>query len=106
MITSNLLSKILGGVVFCLSAPKCLFILYNSFSLRLTENLHKPKKIPQHMIYMFCLYHFSLKSIIKKNYLPPYAPITRVRAGTECAIEEEQYGFRQGRGQIGKSTHF
>ena len=41
MITSNLIiSKILWGVVFCMSAPKCLFIFYNSFSL---ENLHKKK---------------------------------------------------------------
>ena len=24
---------------------------------------------------MFCLYHFSLKGIIKKNYLPPYRPL-------------------------------
>ena len=27
--------------------------------------------------------------------------IKRVRAGTECAIVEEQYGFRQGRGCMG-----
>ena len=24
---------------------------------------------------MFCLYHFSVKCIIKKNYLPPYDPL-------------------------------
>ena len=24
---------------------------------------------------MFCLYHFSVKCIIKKNYLPPYGPL-------------------------------
>ena len=30
------------------------------------------------MIYMFCLYHFSLKCIINKNYLPTDAPLTRI----------------------------
>ena len=24
---------------------------------------------------MFCLYQFSVKCIIKKNYLPPYGPL-------------------------------
>ena len=33
------------------------------------------KNISQKMIYMFCLYHFSLKCIIKKIYLPPYDPL-------------------------------
>ena len=26
---------------------------------------------------MFCLYHFSVKCIIKTNYLPPYSPLNR-----------------------------
>ena len=38
-----LFSKFLWGVVFSMSARKCLFIFYNSFSLRLKENLHKKK---------------------------------------------------------------
>ena len=35
------------GVLFSLSAPKCLFIFYSSFSLRLTENLQEQKKFLQ-----------------------------------------------------------
>ena len=27
---------------------------------------------------MFCLYHFSMKCIIKKNHLPPYGPLNRM----------------------------
>ena len=52
-----------------MSALKRLFIFHNSFSSRLTENLHEQKKVTQNMIYMFCLYNFSLKCIIKKYYL-------------------------------------
>ena len=55
-----------------MSAPKCMFIFCDLFSLRLTENLNEQKN-SQHTIYMFCLYHFSVKWIIKKNYLPPYS---------------------------------
>ena len=55
-----------------MSAPKCLFIFYNSFSLQLTENLHKPKK---KFINMFCSYYFYVKCIIKKNYLSSYSPL-------------------------------
>ena len=55
---------------------------------------------------MFCLYNFSVNCIIKKNYLPSYGSLKHygrvliriVRAGTECALREEQCGFRQGRG--------
>ena len=63
-------TKILRGVGFSLSAPKRWFIFYNSFPLRLAENLYKKKTFSQRMIYMFCLYHFSLKCIIKHFYLP------------------------------------
>ena len=45
-------SKILGGVVFCMSVPKHLFIFYNSFSLRLTENLHKQNIFSQHYLHV------------------------------------------------------
>ena len=55
--------------------PQSLFIFYNSFSLRLTENLHEQKAFSKSIYYMFCLYHFSVKCIIKKNYLPPYGPV-------------------------------
>ena len=57
-----------------MSAHKCLFIFYNLFSLRLTENLAN-KFFSQNTIYMFCLYHFSLKCIINENYLPLYGPL-------------------------------
>ena len=52
-----------------MSAPKRLFIFYNSFSLRLTENLHEQKTFSQNTICMFCLYHFSLMCIIKKIFI-------------------------------------
>ena len=38
----------------------------------------------------------SLLSVVGKLF--GRVLIKRVRAGTECAIREEQYGFRQGRG--------
>ena len=45
LITSNYyISKILWGLGFSLRAPKRQFIFYNSFSLWLTENLHKQKR--------------------------------------------------------------
>ena len=53
-----------------MGAPKHLFIFYNSFSLWLTENLHKQK----HYLHVF-LYYFSVKCIIKKNYLLPHGPL-------------------------------
>ena len=31
------------------------------------------------MLYMFCLYNFSVKCIIKKNYLPPYGPLNALK---------------------------
>ena len=33
------------------------------------------KTFSKNMIYMFCLYHFSVKCIIKKIYLPSYSPL-------------------------------
>ena len=41
------ISKILWGEGFSLSASKSRFIFYNSFSLRLTENLHEQKHFHQ-----------------------------------------------------------
>ena len=58
-----------------MSAPKWMFIFYNSFSLWLTENIHEQKTFSQNMIYMFCSYDFSVKCIIKKNYLGLYGPL-------------------------------
>ena len=63
------ISKILWGVGFSLSAPKSRFIFYNSFSLRLTENLHEQKTFCQNMTYMFCLHNFFLKCTIKKIFI-------------------------------------
>ena len=45
--------------------PNACFFTVDRKSLR--TNIYS-----QNTIYMFCLYHFSLKWIIKKNYLPPY----------------------------------
>ena len=60
-----------------MSPPKCLFIFYNSFSLRLTENLHEQKTFSQNMIYMFCLYNFFVKCIIKKIVYLHTSPVER-----------------------------
>ena len=67
---------LLWRVIFSLSAPKCLFIFYrpNFFSLRLTENLHERKHFLKTWSTCF-VYIFSVKCIIKKNYLAPYSPI-------------------------------
>ena len=35
----------------------------------------------QNIIYMFCLYNFSVKCIIKKNYLLPYGPLKLIKEG-------------------------
>ena len=61
------ISKILGGVVFCMSAPKHLFFTVDRKS-------SQTKTFPQN-IYMFSLYNFSVKCIIKKNHLLPYGPL-------------------------------
>ena len=42
-----------------MSAPKCLFIFNNSFSLRLTENLHKQKKFSNHDLHVLFIQFFS-----------------------------------------------
>ena len=60
------ISKILWGVVFHMSAPKRLFIFYNSLFFMVDRKSLRTKTFSQNTIYMFCLYHFSLKSIIKK----------------------------------------
>ena len=43
-----------------------------------------------------CSISISLLSVVGKLY--GRVPFNRVRAGTECAIGEEQSGFRQDRG--------
>ena len=35
----------------------------------------RTKTFSKKMIYMFCLYNFSVKCIIQKNYLPAYGPL-------------------------------
>ena len=59
---------------FSSSAPKRRFILYNSFSLRLTENL--------------CLQHFSLKCIIKNFYLSRYDPHKRLNTSDTQSVKK------------------
>ena len=41
-----------------MSAPKCLFIFYNSFSLQLTENLHKQKHFLKHYLHVLFISFF------------------------------------------------
>ena len=56
--------------------PQSLFIFNNSFPLRLTEKKSsRTKTFSKSIYYMFCLYHFSVKCIIKKNYLLPCGPL-------------------------------
>ena len=43
------------------------------------KKISRTKTFSQNMIYMFCLYHFSLKCIIKKNYLPSYSPLKNIK---------------------------
>ena len=48
-----------------LSAPKSWFILCNSFFFTVDRNSSLTKTLSYNMIDMFCLYHFSLKCIIR-----------------------------------------
>ena len=41
-----------------MSAPKHMFIFYNSFSLRLTENLHKQKHFLKYYLPVLCISFF------------------------------------------------
>ena len=68
-------SKIKRRVGFSRSAPPNQFIFYSSFSLLLIENHFEKKTISQKVVFMFCLLHFSLKCIIKNNYLCCYVPL-------------------------------
>ena len=54
------ISKILGGVVFSLSAPKRWFIFYNSFSLRLAENLHERNSSAKHDLHVLFISFLKL----------------------------------------------
>ena len=55
-------------------SPKRLFsvqpVLFATYKKTLEINI-----CIKYVIYKFCLRHFSLKCIIKKNYLPPYCPL-------------------------------
>ena len=54
--------------------PKRLFsvqpVLFATYKKTLKTNIRL-----KYMIYKFCLRRFSLKCIIKKNYLSPYCPL-------------------------------
>ena len=53
--------------------PKRLFIFYNSFVFfTVGRKSSETKTFSENIIYMFCLHNFSVKSILKKNYLPSY----------------------------------
>ena len=55
--------------------PKRLFSV-QQFSLRLTKKHSGETNIcVKYVIHNFCLRRFSLKCIIKKNYLTPYGPL-------------------------------
>ena len=45
----------------------------------------RTKTFSKNMIYMFCLNHFSVKCIIKKNYLPPYGSLNSSKTKIKCA---------------------
>ena len=57
-----------------MSAPNTRLFYITRF-LYSWQKIFTNKKISQNTIYMFCLYPFLLKWIIKKNYLPPYGPL-------------------------------
>ena len=44
----------------------------------------RTKTFSKSIFYMFCLYDFSVKSIIKKNYLPPYGPLNSILLLGSC----------------------
>ena len=54
-----------------LECPQTPVYFYNSFSLRLTENLHEQK----HDLHVLFISFFS-KMYNNENYLPPYGPLT------------------------------
>ena len=54
--------------------PKRLFSVQPVFFATYKKTL-KTNICIKYVFYKFCLRHFSLKCIIKKNYLPPYCPL-------------------------------
>ena len=50
----------------------CLFYITRFFTV--DRKSSQTKTFSQNIIHIFCLYHFSVKCIIKKNYLRPYGP--------------------------------
>ena len=71
------ISKILWGVGFSSSAPKRWFIFYNSFSLRLTENLHEQKHFLKTWYTCFVYIIFLNKIYNKKNIYHRTIPLIR-----------------------------
>ena len=56
--------------------PKRLFSVQPVFLVTYKKQLETNICV-KYVIYKFCLRRFSLKSIIKKNYLHPYGPLNR-----------------------------
>ena len=54
--------------------PKRLFSVQQVFFVTYKKTL-KTNICVKYVTYKFCLGRFSLKCIIKKNYLPPYGPL-------------------------------
>ena len=65
------ISKILWGVGFCVSAQKSLFIFYNSFSLRMTENLHEQKHFQKtwstYFVYIIFLKMYNFFFLVRSS---------------------------------------
>ena len=57
--------------------PKRLFSVHPVFFVIYKKTLETNICV-KYVIYKFCLRLFSLKCIIKKNYLPPYGPLNNI----------------------------
>ena len=58
----------------CMSAPKPMCIFYLVF-FTVDRKPSQTNTFSQNIIYVFCLYPFSVKCIIKKHYLISYGPL-------------------------------
>ena len=75
MEASILFSKIWGILVLFRRAPKTLYFLRNSFSLRFREKSPQIKTFSRKVFFMFCLDHFSLNCVIKMSNLKVNDPL-------------------------------
>ena len=55
----------------------------------------RTKTFSKSIYYMFCLYHFSVKCIIKKNDLPPHGPLNHIIGMVLLFYYEEAYQSHQ-----------